>query len=173
MSWSRRARAVLALAWSAALGGCFTPLYSESAHPGLVEAMKEIDVAPVPGRLGHYLVDDLITNMNGSGQTPTPKYKLTMIVNRGATTPTVESQIGIASSKTLTGFAQMTLTRIDNGEVIYTGQAVAAAPYDRSLDSYANLRAERDAEIRLARSLAQEIELRAAAALSGKPHPET
>ena len=43
--------------------------------------------------------------------------------------------------------------------------ATATAPYDISLQSFANLRATRDAEIRDARSLAQEIEVRVAAAL--------
>ena len=49
--------------------------------------------------------------------------------------------------------------------MIYRGSAMAFAPYDRSFQEYANLRASRDAEIRIARSLSQEIELRVAAAL--------
>ena len=67
MSWFDRARAALALLAAAGLSGCFQPLYGEAAHPGLVEAMKEVEVPKVEGRLGAYLVDDLITDMNGSG----------------------------------------------------------------------------------------------------------
>jgi LPS-assembly lipoprotein len=48
------------------------------------------------------------------------------------------------------------------------GSAVNAAVYDRSEDRFANLRAQRDAEIRLAKSLADDIELRLAARLGEK-----
>ena len=48
------------------------------------------------------------------------------------------------------------------------GKAVAAAAYDRSQQRYNDLRAERDAEIRLARALSAEISLRIASELAGK-----
>jgi LPS-assembly lipoprotein len=66
------------------------------------------------------------------------------------------------------GTATFNLTRIDSGAVLYAGSATSAAVYDRTLQSYANLRAARDAEIRIARALADEIELRVAAALGEK-----
>ena len=44
------------------------------------------------------------------------------------------------------------------------GAANAAAAYDRTTQRYADLRAARDAEIRLARALSQEISLRLASA---------
>ncbi len=168
MSWFDRARAGVALAAVAGLSGCFQPLYGEASHPGLVEAMREIDVKPIAGRVGYYLVDDLITDMNGSGATPKAKYRLAITLAQNMTTPTVESQIGVASSVTLIETAVLALSEIDKGEVIYQGQATTSASYDHSLDSYANLRASRDAELRLARELAQEIELRVAAALGAK-----
>ena len=171
MSWFDRGRIAFALLATAGLSGCFQPLYGEAAHPGLVAAMKEVEVTPVQGRLGAYLVDDLITDMNGSGETPKSKYKLAITVSQATWTPTVESQIGVASSVTLVESANVTLTKIEGGEVIYKGMATSTAPYDRSLDSFADLRASRDAELRLARSLAQEIELRVAAALGAKMNP--
>jgi LPS-assembly lipoprotein len=58
------------------------------------------------------------------------------------------------------------LIRLDNEKVIYSGSASGTAVYDRTLQSFANLRAGRDAEIRVARTLADEIELRVAAALT-------
>ena len=67
MSWSDRLRVFAALALAAALSGCFQPIYGEAAHPGLVQAMREIEVEPVPDRIGHYLTDELISRLNGSG----------------------------------------------------------------------------------------------------------
>src|SRR5580658_4434483 len=45
--------AIAALSLAAGLAGCFQPLYSESAHPGLVEDLRAIEVAPIPNRIGH------------------------------------------------------------------------------------------------------------------------
>jgi len=166
MSWSDRLRLLTALALCAPVAGCFQPLYGEAANPGLVQALHEIEVAPVPERIGHYLTDDLISRLNGTGQTPPPKYRLVIKLSTATTTPTIESQIQTADSATVTGNAEFTLTKIEDGKAVYQGRATSSAPYDRTLQSYADLRASRDAEIRIAKSLAGEIELRVAAALS-------
>jgi LPS-assembly lipoprotein len=83
-------------------------------------------------------------------------------------TPTISSQINAANAATVIGKATFALTKIEGGAVIYKSEATSSAVYDRTLDSFANLRAARDAEIRIARSLADEIELRVAAALGDK-----
>jgi LPS-assembly lipoprotein len=170
MSWFERARAGLAISMLFGLSGCFQPLYSEAAHPGVAEAMKAVEVQEIPGRLGHYLADDLITQMNGTGETPAPKYRLQVTIGRAvqSLTPTVESQIGYATSATELETANIVLTSIDTRKVIYSGQATAVAPYDRSFNNYANLRAARDADLRLARSLADEIAQRVSAAIGAK-----
>jgi LPS-assembly lipoprotein len=166
MSWSDRLRIFAALSLAAATGGCFQPLYGDVAHPGLVQAMREVEVTPIPDRIGHYLADDLISRMNGSGETPKPRYRLTVRLSKSVTTPTIESQIQTADAATVTGTAVFALTRIDGEKPIYTGSATSSAAYDRTLQSFADLRASRDAEIRIAKSLADEIELRVAGALS-------
>jgi LPS-assembly lipoprotein len=166
MSSSDRARAFAALALSLGVAGCFQPLYGEAAHPGLVQAMREIEVAPVPNRIGHYLTDDLISRMNGSGETPKPRYRLVIRLSQSTTTPTIESQIQTADAATVTGTALFALTAIDGNKPLYEGSATSSAVYDRTLQSFADLRAGRDAELRVAKSLADEIELRVAGALS-------
>ena len=168
MSWSRCLGVLVTLALSGALAGCFQPLYSEAAHPGLVEDLRAIEVEPIKDRLGHYLADNLTTDLNGTGQTPTPKYKLTVTVSIGTSTPTVSSLTNVATSATLTGEAKYTLHKADGGALVLTGVADANASYDRSQQRYNDLRAARDAEIRLARALSQEISLRLAAQLAGK-----
>ena len=69
MSWSDRCRVFAVLALAATTAGCFQPLYGEAAHPGLVQALREVEVTPIPERMGHYLSDDLISRLNGSGET--------------------------------------------------------------------------------------------------------
>ncbi|RBP15768.1 LPS-assembly lipoprotein [Roseiarcus fermentans] len=169
MSWSRVASSLAALALASGLAGCFQPLYGESAHPGLVEDLRAIEVAPIPARIGHYLGEDLIADLNGTGQTAaTPKYRLTVAVSTGTQTPTVNSEINVATSATMTGDATYSLTKVDGGAEVVKGAASAAAAYDRTTQRYADLRAARDAEIRLARALSQEISLRLASALAAK-----
>jgi LPS-assembly lipoprotein len=168
MSWFDRARPGAALVLALGLGGCFQPLYGEAAHPGLVEDLRAVEVAPIKDRIGHYLGDDLVSSLNGSGETPAAKYRLVVTVSQAANTPTVASQINAATAATVVGTATFTLSKVDGGAVIYKGEAKTAAVYDRTLDSFANLRASRDAEIRLARSLADEIALRVASALGDK-----
>jgi len=55
MSWSRIAIGCAALSLVGGLAGCFQPLYSEAAHPGLVEDLRAIEVQPIKERVGHYL----------------------------------------------------------------------------------------------------------------------
>src|ERR1700727_3360744 len=98
MLWSRSLPVLAALALAGALAGCFQPLYSEAAHPGLVEDVRAIEVEPIKDRIGHYLGDNLITDLNGTGQTPTPKYKLTVTVSTASPTPTVSSLTNVATS---------------------------------------------------------------------------
>ena len=168
MSLSKGLGVLAALAVAGSLAGCFQPLYSEAAHPGLVEDLRAIEVLPIKDRIGHYLGDNLITDLNGTGQTPPPKYRLTVTVTTTAVTPTVSSLINVATSATVTGEARYTLNKVDGGAQVLTGVANAAAAYDRSQQRYNDLRAARDAEIRLARSLSDEISQRLAAQLAGK-----
>ena len=109
MSWSRGLTVLAAFALAGALGGCFQPLYSEAAHPGLVEDLRAIEVEPIKDRIGHYLGDNLITDLNGTGQTPPPKYRLTVTVSTASSTPTVSSLTNVATSATVTAEARLYL----------------------------------------------------------------
>jgi LPS-assembly lipoprotein len=168
MSCSRVLAAIAALSLAGGLAAFFQPLYSESAHPGLVEDVRAIEVAPIKDRVGHYLADDLVTDLNGTGQSPPPKYRLTVTLTLGTQTPTVNSELNVATSATMTGEANYTLNKVDGGAEVIKGNASAAAAYDRIAQRYSDLRAERDAEIRLARALSAEISLRVASALAAK-----
>ncbi len=169
MSWSRVLIGALALSLAGGLAGCFQPLYSEAAHPGLVEDLRAIEVAPISNRIGHYLGENLIADLNGTGQTASPpKYRLTVTVSTATQTPTVNSETNVASSATLSGDATYSLTKVDGGAEVLKSTASAAAAYDRTNQRYADMRAARDAEIRIARALSTEISLRLATALAAK-----
>jgi LPS-assembly lipoprotein len=163
------ARLFMALALALGLAGCFQPLYGEASHPGLVADMRAIAVTPIKDRVGHYLTEDLIDQINGTGAEPLPKYRLDVTIALRTSTPTVESAINAADSATVLATATYTLTRIDDQVKVVADTASAAAAYDRTAQRYADLRAARDAELRIARSLSSEIALRLAAALAAQP----
>src|ERR1700744_635711 len=121
MSWFRGLGVLAALTFAGGLAGCFQPLYSEAAHPGLVEDLRAIEVEPIKDRIGHYLGDNLPTNLNGTGQTPTPKYKRTVTVSIATSTPTVSSLTNVATSATVTADAHYTLNKADGGAQVLTG----------------------------------------------------
>jgi LPS-assembly lipoprotein len=176
-----------AVALALATGGCFTPLYGEAAHPGISEEMRAIQVDPInpPGegkatptglaygvdrvdRIGHYLRDDLIFDLNGTGVTPPPKYQLRVKTNQGIVTPTIETQEGFATSTITAVNANYQLIPYGGGAPIISGAAFSSKTQDVYLSRYANMRAQRDSEMRIAKSLADEIELRIAAGLADK-----
>ena len=60
MSWSDRARALAALALAARAWRLFPAALRRGRRIlAWSQAMREIEVAPIPDRIGHYLGDDL------------------------------------------------------------------------------------------------------------------
>ena len=132
--------------------------------------MRAIEVAPIPNRIGHYLVEDLIADLNGTGQTASPpKYRLVVTVStRNAD---ADSQFG--DQRRVVGDVDrrcelLARSKVDGGAEVLKGNATAAAAYDRTTQRYADLRAARDAEIRVARALSSQISLRLASSARGE-----
>ena len=148
MSWSKVFAGACALLLAGGLSGCFQPLYGEAAHPGLVEDLRAIEVAPIPNRVGHYLAEDLIADLNGTGQTTSqPKYRLVVTISLGTQTPTVNSEINVATSATVTGDASYTLTKVDGGSVVLQGHRERGGglrPHDAALRRSARRAGRRD-----------------------------
>ena len=68
-------RPVVASIVALALSGCIHPLYGTN---GVDSKLAQVEVAPIPDRVGHYLAEELKFETNGSGASPSPKYKLTI-----------------------------------------------------------------------------------------------
>jgi LPS-assembly lipoprotein len=116
-------------------------------------------------RGGHYLAEELKFETNGSGAAAAPKYRLTITTQEtlGGLIVNLHSLTSDAASLTLT--ANYSLTEIEGGKEVTKGTASATASYDRSQQRFANVRAARDAEIRAATVLADQIRTRVGIAL--------
>ena len=151
------------------LSGCIQPLYRSDASQSVGEKLKQISVEPLPELLGHYIGTELIFLLNGSGDVVTPKYRLVVVPRETNTAQVIDSLTGRADSASIFVTAEFKLTLIEGNKLVASGQVTSAAPYDRSSQRFANLRAARDSEIRVAKSLAQDIRNRIAATFATDP----
>ena len=164
----RRLAAGTGLAAMLLLSGCIQPLYG-TLNGQLREELQAIAVDPIPDRLGHYLGNELIFAFNGTGSEVVPKYRLLVTLAEHVQTPLVDTFAGRASAATVTVDANFQLLPVNGGAAIIAGTAISAASYDRSAQRFANVRAARDAEIRNAKTLADQIRTRVSAALANHP----
>lgn len=166
--WLARTRILSAgIMISVGLAGCVEPLYGSRLGGGPVaEEMRAVKVEPIPDRIGHYLTNDLIFALNGTGSTPTPKYRLVVTVRERLSTPIYNSVTGMAEAGDVNVDADYKLYRIaGDSQPVTSGTVSQFVIYDRSLQRLSNVRAARDAEQRNASTLADQIRIRIAVAL--------
>jgi len=169
----RTVRLVLVAGLGLNLSACFRPLYGPTASGESMQtvlAAVQVDdvlMAQDQERLGHYLRSELIFGLDGTGQAAVPKqYRLKMMGSEAVTTPIVSSTTARAEAGTIIGTVKFSLESLDGTRVVTEGVATSTAIYDRSVQRFSSLRAARDAEIRLAKVLANQIRTRIASALT-------
>jgi LPS-assembly lipoprotein len=129
--------------------------------------MQAIKVEPIPDRLGHYVENELIFALNGTGSSPTPKYRLVVSLRERMTTPVINTFTGQAEAGDVNVDAFYKLLPVaGGGEAIAAGNVTQFVVYDRTSQRLSNVRAARDAEIRNAKTLADQIRTRIAVALA-------
>jgi LPS-assembly lipoprotein len=171
LAWTRWLARFAVLAPLPLLGGCLTtvePLYGSWNGHGdhLAAKLQAVAIDPIDGRLGHYLGDDLLLALNGTGAQPPAKYHLVVTLAERSQSALIDTVTGIPTGSTIITTADFKLVPIAGPEPIFKGRAFVAASYDRSLARFADVRAARDAEIRDARMLADQIRTQVAAELA-------
>ena len=167
-----RTGGVLALTF--ALAGCLRPLYGPTASGVPVRdrlAAVEVEKAVSPEgqeRLGHYVRSELVYDLDGSGD-PSPKtYRLSIDTAESFQPASVDFTTGAADVAILNGTVKFTL-KSQSGAPILSGTARANATYQRDRQRFANVRAARDADIRVAKLIADDIKQRVAAYFATAP----
>ncbi len=161
-------RSIGALGLALGLSGCVQPLYGPTLGGGSVATeMQAIKIDPIPERLGHYVENELIFALNGTGSSPTPKYRLEVHLHERMSTPIINTFTGQAEAGDINVDADYKLLPIAGGGApIATGNVTNYVVYDRTTQRLSNFRAARDTEIRNAKVLADQIRTRIAAALA-------
>jgi LPS-assembly lipoprotein len=144
------------------LAGCteFRPMYADpavvgAAAPDLARSLGRVRVVPIEGRAGVELRNNLIFELTGGGVEPASSdYELTVTITRSAGNLSIEAITGRPTSAQLAMVARYRLNRVSDGRVLGTGSFTSRVAYDQTVQRFANIRAERDAEDRAARELA-------------------
>lgn len=180
MSWSssssrRGPRLLLACAAVLALGGCFRPLYGPTASG--VRVQDQLAAIEIPTintirdqeRLGHYLRSELVFDLDGSGRTAEKKYRLVIDASEAIQVTSTDTITGRADAAMLNVTARYRLVSLDGKRELAAGTARANATYFRDPQRFASLRAARDAEMRAAKQISDDIKQRLAALFATTP----
>ncbi len=153
---------------SLTLAGCFQPMYGTSVGVDTRAELQAIAIDPVSGRLGHYLTEELRFLLNGTGEEQTPRYRLVVTFTQSGQTSLVDTVTGRATSNSLSVRANYKLLPAAGGTAVAEGYVISLADYDRGSNRFANVRAARDAEIRNAKAMADQIRTRIASTLAAR-----
>lgn len=150
------ARLTACLLLLAAAGCGFKPLYG--VVPGSVahETMAAVDIGLINDRSGQVLRNGLLTRMQPLGPAEQLTYVLDVDLGESAVGLAVERD-ETATRTNLTITAQVALTELATGEVVYVDTVRSYASYDVLDAEYATLGAERDARERALLELADRI----------------
>jgi LPS-assembly lipoprotein len=144
---------------SLGLSGCFQPLHGPQ-FGAIRGQLANVEVAPIEGHLGHQLkseLDFLLTN----GTPPTaPQYRLTARPTGSPSGIIIDNLASMPQTMQYPISANYTLVSIKDGKVISTATAQTVVSFDRDAQRFATIRAQRDAEIRGAKILAEQIRAR-------------
>jgi LPS-assembly lipoprotein len=163
---AKRSRAFAALAVVSILAaGCtdggFRPLYGTAAIGGanVSEKLAQVDIAPIPGRVGQQIRNEVIFQTTGGGERAPSAYRLEVVV-RESITSTLVKVSGDASGSVYNLDADFRLIRLSDKQVVMQGKSVSRAAFERFTSVFANVRGRRDAEDRAANTVAQDIKTR-------------
>lgn len=172
---SRRSAIWVALACALVpmlVAGCgdsgFRPLYASSSLSGadVNEKLAKLEVAPIPGRVGQRVRNELIFQSTGGGYAAEqPAYRLEIVLTESISATLVQID-GNSSGSVYNLKARFRLVRIDDRSVALEGDSYGRVAFQRFDSVFSNVRARQDAENRAARNVADDLKSRLAAYLS-------
>jgi LPS-assembly lipoprotein len=152
---------------SACGNGGFQPLYGPTASGvGLSDRMAQVDISPIPGRVGQRVRNELIFQNTGGGTPAPPLYRLEITVRESVLSTLVRTD-GNSLSQIYSMEASFKLISLkENNKVVFQGSSNGRAGFERFDSVYSNVRAREDAENRVARTIAEDLKVRVATFLS-------
>ncbi|WP_420394214.1 LPS assembly lipoprotein LptE [Acuticoccus sp.] len=158
----------LGLAAVLALAACqVRPLYQGTATSGPLSPLPDlraIVVDPPRDRTEQVLTNELKFLFRGDGGDPAEElYRLRILADASNDPLAVELEEDLPAAVLVTLNATFILSEVASERTLLTGSSTTSASYDFSSQRFANVRAEKDAEERAARAMAENISARVAA----------
>lgn len=149
--------------------GGFHPLYGSALINGsaINERLAAIDVAPIPGRVGQRIRNELIFQTTGGGIPKPPQYRLDIAIRESMTSMLVA--VNGNTGRQIYGIdASYNLVRLSDKKVVASDTSYGRASFDRVSSIFANVEACHDAENRAAESVGEELWTRLLVVLANK-----
>jgi LPS-assembly lipoprotein len=167
---SRAAAVALAIAAPLGLVGCgasgFQPLYATGSNGQRTDArLAELDIGPVPGRMGQRLRNELIFERSAGGPVQAATKRLEIKLTESIFTTLIKAD-GNSTGQTFQVEVVYRVLDIKTAKVEHEGRSVARINFERVESVYANVRAREDAENRATRTIASDMKTRLAVHLS-------
>jgi len=161
MSWARGGRAAVALALALGLAACqVRPLYSTGPSGVAPQAaLPAIDIEAPDDRPEQVFRNELAFTTGAGGAPPAYQLVYTLaIAERGAG---IQAETGVPTLYQVGGNLTYELRSAD-GALLLKDRATVVTSFDRSSQNFANIRALRDAEDRIAIEAARQVQTRLA-----------
>jgi len=165
MSLFRLLRPVGLLGATIIVAACgFQPLYGSNQgvlSGPVVEDLAAVHITAISERVGQIVRNDLLDRLNPFGEPTSPRFSLAVELEEA------KEGLAIQIDDTVTRFnltltANYFLSDAQTGTVLTTGSVRAKAAYNVLRSDFANVIAERDAQQRAAREIADEMKTRLA-----------
>jgi LPS-assembly lipoprotein len=150
------------------LAGCgFRPLYGGGTGGVASRALESISIDPIPDRIGQIVHNNLLDRLNPRGEPAQPRYRLSVTVSVSSKGLAIRKDEAFTRAN-LRLRANYELFNAQNGEKLLAGSTFSIAAYNLVQSDFANLSAQRDAQIRTARQVSDDIRNRLAQFLRDK-----
>jgi LPS-assembly lipoprotein len=156
------AAAVLALPLAGCGAGGFQPLYGSGVSGTASEKLSNIDLAPIPGRVGQRIRNELLFDQSASGTSGKASKRLEVKLTESLLSSIVSID-GNSKGQIYQIEANYRLVDVATQKVEFEGRSIGRTSFDRVESVYSNVRAREDAENRAAVTIAADIRTRLAA----------
>ncbi len=163
----RTAAMLAALAVLPALSACgnggFRPLHADlGAGAPVAQQLEAMQIAPIPGRVGQQLRNELLFGTGSGSNGSPPRYRLDIAI-REHVNSTLVRRDAEARGEVFNLNARFKVIRLEDNKTVLSGRSTSRASYERFESIYSNVRARRDAENRAAKTMANDLKSRLAA----------
>lgn len=155
---------------AAGVAGCsdgsgFRPLYGSLGGSSVEQKLSQVEFAPIPGRNGQRIRNELMFKAYGGDTGKTAKYRLEVAVKESSTT-TLVLRDGTSGGMIYQIDARFQLVDIATKQVMLEGMSQSRATSERFPNVFSNVRAADEAQERATKTIATDLKARLAGFLS-------